>query len=40
MNEAPQQLDFIFNNEDIIFETDFEKPAENLLVVLSEENRV
>ncbi|MFW5831874.1 MAG: TlpA family protein disulfide reductase, partial [Prolixibacteraceae bacterium] len=40
MDEAPQQLDFIFNNEDIILETDFEKPEENLLVVLSEENRV
>lgn len=40
MDEAPQQLDFIFNNEDLIFETDFEKPADNLLVVLSEENRI
>jgi peroxiredoxin len=39
MNEPPQQLDFIFNNEDIILETDFEAPEENLLVVLSEENR-
>ena len=40
MDEPPQQLDFIFNNEDIILETDFEAPQENLLVVLSEENRV
>jgi thiol-disulfide isomerase/thioredoxin len=40
MDEPPQQLDFIFNNEDIILETDFEAPEENLLVVLSEENRV
>ena len=40
MDEPPQQLDFIYNNEDLIFETDFEKPIENLLVVLSEENRV
>ncbi|HKJ77918.1 MAG TPA: TlpA disulfide reductase family protein [Prolixibacteraceae bacterium] len=40
MDEAPQQFDFIFNNEDLIFETDFEMPVENLLVVLSEENRV
>lgn len=40
MNEPPQQLDFIFNNEEIILETDFEAPEEDLLVVLSEENRV
>lgn len=40
MNEAPQQLDFIFNNENIIFETDFTAPQDSLLVVLSEENRV
>lgn len=40
MDEPSQQLDFIFNNEDIILETDFEAPEENLLVVLSEENRV
>jgi peroxiredoxin len=39
MNEAPQQLDFIFNNENLIFETDFEAPDKELLVVLSEENR-
>jgi len=25
MDEPPQQLDFIYNNEDLIFETDFEK---------------
>jgi len=40
MDEPPQQLDFIYNNEDLIFETDFESPFEDLLVVLSEENRV
>ena len=40
MNEPPQQLDFIFNNEDIILETSFDAPADQLLVVLSEENRV
>lgn len=40
MNEAPQQLDFIFNNENIILETDFIAPQDSLLVVLSEENRV
>ena len=40
MGESPQQLDFIFNNENIILETDFKEPQENLVVVLSEENRV
>ncbi len=40
MNEAPQQLNFIFNNENLIFETDFTVPEDSLLVVLSEENRV
>jgi len=40
MNESPQQLDFIFNNEDIILETGFDARADQLLVVLSEENRV
>jgi len=40
MGDSPQQLDFIFNYENLIFETDFKAPAENLLVVLSEENRV
>lgn len=40
MNEAPQELDFIFNNEDIILETDFDAPEDSLLVVLSEENRI
>lgn len=40
MNEAPQQIDFIFNNENIIFEIDFRAPQDSLLVVLSEENRI
>ena len=40
MNEPPQQIDFIYNNENIILETDFKKPEEKLLVILSEENRV
>jgi peroxiredoxin len=40
MGESPQQLDFIFNNEDIIFEIDFKEPLESLVVVLSEENRL
>jgi hypothetical protein len=40
MNEPPQQLDFVFNNENIVFETDFRAPQDSLLVVLSEENRI
>lgn len=40
MNESPQQLDFIFNREHLVFETDFNAPEESLLVVLSEENRI
>lgn len=40
MDEAPQQLDFIFNHENLIFETNFDAPEDSLLVVLSEENRV
>ncbi len=39
MDEPPQQLDFIFNNENLIFKTDFDAPEDSLLVVLSEENR-
>lgn len=40
LDEPPQQLDFIFNKENIILETDFNVPEDKLLVVLSEENRV
>ena len=40
MDEDPQQLDFIFNNEDIILETNFDAPEDSLLAILSEENRV
>lgn len=40
MNEPAQQLDFIYNNEHIMLETDFNTPKESLLVILSEENRV
>lgn len=40
MDESPQQLDFIFNNEDIILETDFKAPQDSLVVLKSEENRV
>jgi thiol-disulfide isomerase/thioredoxin len=40
MNEPPQQLDFIFNHENIVFETDFKAPEDSLRVVQSEENKV
>lgn len=40
MGESPQQLDFIFNHEDIFFETDFQAPADSLVVLSSEENRL
>ncbi len=40
MGESPQQIDFIFNKENIIFETDFRAPEESLKVVQSEENQV
>ena len=40
MNEAPQQLDFIFNNEDIVLETDFKSPETNTKVIQSEENGI
>lgn len=39
MDEPPQQLDFIFNGEDIQMETDFRAPADSLRIILSEENR-
>ncbi len=40
MNEPPQRLDFIFNEEDIHFKTDFEAPADSLKVIHSKENLV
>ena len=40
MDESPQQLDFIFNHEHMVFETDFKNPEDSFLVVLSEENRM
>lgn len=39
MNEPPQQLDFIFNNESIVFETNFNSPEDSLKILQSEENR-
>lgn len=40
MNEPPQQLDFIFNNENIELETDFKDPDEKIRIQKSEENEV
>jgi peroxiredoxin len=40
MGEPPQQLDFIFNHENISFETDFKAPNDSLLILNSEENRL
>lgn len=40
MGESPQQLDFIFNNENIVFETDFKAPYDSLIVLQSDENQV
>ena len=40
MNEPPQQLDFIFNNENIILKTDFNAPEDSLKVLKSLENQV
>jgi hypothetical protein len=38
LNEAPQILDFIFDNENIVLNTDFKNPVENLTVIESKEN--
>lgn len=38
MNEAPQQLDFIFNKENIIINTDFKYPTDSAKIVSSKEN--
>jgi hypothetical protein len=40
MNTAPQQLDFVFDNENLVFDTDFKDPVENLKVIESKENVV
>ena len=40
MNEPPQQLDFIYNNEDITLKTDFKHPEDSLEILQSVENRV
>ncbi|MFW6289587.1 MAG: TlpA family protein disulfide reductase [Mariniphaga sp.] len=40
MDEPPQQLDFIFNGEDIKLQTHFKAPVDSLKIIASEENRV
>jgi len=40
LNEPLQQLDFIFDNENLVFDTDFKDPVENLKVIESKENLV
>ncbi len=40
MDEGPQQLDFIFNNENIKMKTDFKSPVESLKVIASDENQL
>lgn len=40
MNEPPQQLDFIYNNEDITLKTDFKHPVDSLEIAQSIENKV
>lgn len=39
LNEPPQQLDFIFNKEDIQLKTDFEHPEDSLQAIESLENK-
>ena len=40
MNEPPQKIDFIFNNDSCVFKTDFNHPLDSMDVVYSEENLV
>lgn len=40
MGESPQQLDFIFNKEDIVLETDFDAPETKTREIQSVENKV
>lgn len=40
MDEPPQQLDFFYNNETVVFETDFKNPQTSLKISQSEENKV
>lgn len=38
LNEPPQFFDFIFDNENLVFDTDFKAPVDNLKVIKSKEN--
>jgi hypothetical protein len=40
LNEPPQKLDFIFDNENLVFDTDFKSPDESLKIIQSKENNV
>ncbi|MDX8338433.1 DUF4369 domain-containing protein [Draconibacterium sp. IB214405] len=40
MDKDPQQLDFIYNNEDVILQTDFKNPVAGLKVIQSVENKI
>lgn len=40
MNEAPQQIDFIFNKENIDIATNFKAPLDSAIVLNSEENKL
>ena len=40
MGESPQYLDFIFNKEEIVLETDFDSPETNTRVIQSAENEI
>lgn len=38
LNEPPQIFDFIFDNENLVFDTDFKAPVDNLKIIKSKEN--
>lgn len=38
LNEPPQFFDFIFDNENLAFDTDFKAPVDNLKIIKSKEN--
>ncbi len=40
LNEPPQIFDFIFDNENLVFDTDFKAPVDNLKIISSKENTV
>lgn len=40
MDEPPQQINFIFNNENLVFKTDYKQPEAELKVIESVENAI